>query len=524
MLKHSISGDAGRDCISYVSAIANSGGGHLVIGVQDQLTDIVGIQDRADYTKDNIKARITGNCLNLDTENFHVEEFQCTDSAKVVWILHIPKHTFRQPVIAHTRAYQRLGDSIAQMTKERVNAIINEPTPTPDDWTAITLPRATMDHLDEDAIAQARKQYNARNNHEEQWDDRKFLEKMGLIINGQITRAAILLFGNQDAEHLIGHNYQIRWNLRSAIGNDRDYDIFTIPYFTAVHKVYAKIRNFKLPELIEGTLNTTGKLQYEPFVIREALNNAIAHQDYTHHSMINVTEVEDERLVFLNAGTFLPRSVREVVLRDAPEPTYRNPLLASAMRKLAMVDQQGGGIRKMFLYQCDRCFPLPEYDMSNPSRVLLTITGKTLNDKFAKILTTNPNLSLDDIFLLDMVQKGKPLTAEAVKHLRKNKYVEGRVTQLFLSHKAVTEIGNDELRNEYIENKFDNQYFMEMIVRRLKEHGPAGRKIIEAMLLPKLPSRLTQEQKIARIDYLIRKLREKNIITRTDGKNWIFSG
>ena len=44
-LKHTLKGDAGRDLISYVSALSNMEGGSIVMGVKDKTLDIVGIQD-----------------------------------------------------------------------------------------------------------------------------------------------------------------------------------------------------------------------------------------------------------------------------------------------------------------------------------------------------------------------------------------------------------------------------------------------------------------------------------------------
>lgn len=57
-LTHDVSGRKGEDVISYVSAIANMRGGHLVIGVEDQTLNITGIQNFHDYTPENLPARI----------------------------------------------------------------------------------------------------------------------------------------------------------------------------------------------------------------------------------------------------------------------------------------------------------------------------------------------------------------------------------------------------------------------------------------------------------------------------------
>jgi ATP-dependent DNA helicase RecG len=85
--------------------------------------------------------------------------------------------------------------------------------------------------------------------------------------------------------------------------------------------------------------------QYDPYLIREALNNCIAHQDYTLSGKINFVEHEDGKLVFINSGSFIPSSVEEVVIADAPEPTYRNPFLVEAMINLNMIDAIGSGIK-----------------------------------------------------------------------------------------------------------------------------------------------------------------------------------
>lgn len=523
-LRSAVSARSGEDIISYICGIANSGGGHLVLGVADGLTHIVGIQDFGDYTLENIRVRIGGNCTNLDLEHLHVEPFTCGDSHKAVWVFHIPTHKFRTPVVAHKKAWQRIGDSLQPMTEERREAIINTPTPIGDDWTAQLVGEATLDDLDADAVAVARERFKKLNHHDDGWDTAKFLSKVGLMKNGELTRAAILLLGNPQAQRLIGYNYQIRWNLRTVSGMDKDYEIFTIPYILAVEKVYAKIRNLNHRFLSEGTLFIEGMLRYDPFVIREPLNNAIAHQDYTQHAMINVTEVEDERLVYANAGRFLPESVRDVVLRDEPEQFYRNPLLVDVMRNFGMVDKQGGGIRKIFNFQRERRFPAPEYDLNKGKKVVVTITGKVLNEEFAKILAANPELTIEDVFLLDMVQKGKPLTPEGLKYLRKKGFIEGRGTSIYLSHKIVSATKDETLRAEHVRNRsFDDRYFLKMILEYLKSYGEATRKQLDILLIDKLSDILSDEAKENKVTNLIQTLRKSGYICTGEGKMWVIA-
>ena len=161
-LKNSFCGDEKDDVISYVSAIANMEGGHLVIGVKDKTLKIVGT-DISRLTFNGKPAntqsatfKLTEQCTYLSSEGLSIEEFVTDDTNKRVWIIHIPKHLPRRPVLAHKKAWQRIEDSLVEMTSERMSVILEEPIYTAKDWSAEIVPYATIDDLDEVAIAKAR--------------------------------------------------------------------------------------------------------------------------------------------------------------------------------------------------------------------------------------------------------------------------------------------------------------------------------------------------------------------------------
>ena len=367
-LKNSISGSAGNDVISYISAIANMQGGNLVIGIEDNTHNIIGIQDFAGYPIEDIRYRLNGNCTNLDIQRFSVNEFTTSDTKKTIWIFNIPKHQFRLPVYAHKKAWQRIDDNLVEMTKSRLDAILTE-IQINEDWTKVIIPDATIEDLDKEAIQKARLEFIKRNpkyiNDVEKWNDIEFLNKAKITIKGKITRTALILLGKEESEHYLNSTVKIRWNLKTIDNQDKDFEIFSIPLILTVDEVFKKIRNLKYRYLREGTLFPDEVLRYEPFNIRESLNNAIAHQDYTKGARINVVEFEDDHLIFSNYGSFLPKSVEDVVLNDTPEEVYRNPFLVEAMKNLDMIETQGGGIRKIFNFQRQRFFPLPEFDFNN---------------------------------------------------------------------------------------------------------------------------------------------------------------
>ena len=148
---------------------------------------------------------------------------------------------------------------------------------------------------------------------------------------------------------------------------NEEFGIFSIPMILAVDEVAGKIKNATYTYTIEGNMFPDTLLRYDVFTIREPLCNAIAHQDYSLSARIEVVEYEDERLRFKNYGTFLPLSVESVVENDFPESRYRNKFLVEAMRNVKMVETEGGSIRKLYLQQKKRFFPMPNYDLGADS-------------------------------------------------------------------------------------------------------------------------------------------------------------
>jgi len=255
-LKHSVSGRIGEDLVSYISSIANMKGGQIIIGIKDKTLDIVGIEDFAGYSIENIRYRIISNCSNLNSENFYVEEIVCSDSQKVVWIFHVPKHQFRLPVYAHKKAWQRIDDNLVEISHARLNSILGE-VRLFEDWTTAIVAGATIEDLEEEAIDKARKEFIKRNpKYNEEivfWDNTKFLDKSKLTIKSKITRTALILLGKEESEHYLGAFVKIRWNLKTIENQDKDFEIFSIPLILNVDKVYAKIRNLKYTYLLDGT-------------------------------------------------------------------------------------------------------------------------------------------------------------------------------------------------------------------------------------------------------------------------------
>ncbi|MFO0754182.1 MAG: putative DNA binding domain-containing protein [Thermodesulfovibrionales bacterium] len=517
--------DFGKLC-RYFSALSNEanlkGKPHawLIFGITDKGRTIVGSRFRSDRKDlDSLKGEVANKTTHRIT---FIEIYELHLPEGRIVLFQIPAAPKGLPIACDGHYYGRDGEELAPLNIEEIERIRAQSVA--DDWSAAIVHGATINDLEKSAVAKARE--NFKNKFPEKagdvdtWDDVTFLNKAKVTRKGHITRTAIILLGRPEAEHFISPaEAKIRWLLKDAKGNDKDYHIESCPLLLAVDKIYAKIRNLKYRYIKDGTLFPDEVDQYEPFVIREAINNCIAHQDYTQGGRINVVEMDDQ-LVFTNLGSFIPGSVERVVKEDAPEEHYRNGFLATAMFNLKMVDTAGSGIRKMFTFQKERFFPMPEYDLSG-GKVKVTVIGKVLDMDFARVVARNPRLSLDQIIELDKVQRRRKLTDEEAKNLKALGLIEGRKPNYFISAKITASLSNDELKAHYIRQRgLDDEHYKKLIVEYLKKFGNSSKKNIYTFLKDKLPDILTETQKKNKVTNLLSALRSNRTIRNKGYSRW----
>ncbi len=438
-----------------------------------------------------------------------------------VLLLEIPAAPQGTPVSWKGHRYGRDGESLGGLNDYELKKIQSQVVK--NDWSAKIIEQATLNDLSQEAILMARKQYaekNAKLKEEiQKWDDTTFLNKAKVCINGKITNTAILLLGKPESEHFISPaTAKISWILKDRDNIEKDYEHFSCPLLLEVENVKSKIRNLKYRYIKDGTLFPDEVDQYDPYIVREALNNCIAHQDYTLGGKINVVEHEDGRLTFANSGTFIPESIEKVIETDAPETNYRNPFLANAMVNLNMIDTIGSGIKKMFVIQKNKYFPLPDYDFSN-EKITVQITGKVVDVNYARKLAELKELSLQEIMLLDKVAKNKSITNDEARQLKSKNLIEGRKPNYHISSSVANVTGE---KAKYIKQRgIDDNYCMKIILDYIKEFKVASRSEIEELVLSKLPDILSETQKRNKVKNLLQKLKGNSKIKLNEKRKWI---
>jgi len=501
----------------YLSALANEAclrgqpRGYLVFGIDDATHKIVGT------TFDPYIAKGKGNqgllpwlaaglYPNTGFEA-HIVEHPC---GRVVLFEVGPARD--QPVSFYGTAFIRVGSSKTELSKhpEKARALWTRGQ----DWSGEVCEAASLADLDPEAVAKAREQFVVKHPRRASdvagWDDATFLNKARVIKQGAVTHTALLLLGRAESATLLSPTVaRISWVLKDKDNRELDYEHFGPPFLLAGDRLLERIRNLIVRALPSGTLFPQEITQYDPWVIREALHNCIAHQDYGLHGRITVVEFPD-RVLLTNVGDFLPGDVETVIRQDAPQAIYRNPFLADAMVELNLIDTQGGGIKRMFEIQRRRSFPLPDYDLAETQSVAVSISGRILDERYTRLLMERADLDLGQVILLDRVQKKQRISRDEHHRLKAAGLVEGRYPSLIVAG-AIAKVTGETGRH-IRERGFDKKYYLDLILALIREHGPVGRKDVDDALLVKLPDRLTREQKFRKVNNLLQELRRSGRI------------
>lgn len=506
-----------NDIGKYFSALSNEANlrglqeAWLVFGISDDKR-YVGTEFRKQGNLQSLKKEIV-NGTNERLTFLEIYEL-IIEKCRVI-VFQIPPAIRGIPTTWQGAAYAREHESICPLPMNKVDLIRSQIGM---DWSKEIVEDATIEDLDERAIEKARELFSKRQSDRkkakevlESLSDIEVLNKAGITIKGKITRTALLLLGKSESKFFFdGFIPRITWTLYNADNSVKAYEHFDIPMLLAVDKVYSKIRNEKYRYIAgQQTLFPDEVDQYEPELIKEIINNCIAHQDYRLRGKINVEEFED-RLVFINEGAFIPESIEQALEPGYKPPYYRNVFLCNAMVNLYMIDTNSMGIPMMYQIQRDKCFPLPTYDLNTTNRVKVTVYGKILDKNYTQLLRSDVELNMRTVFLLDQVQKQETISKDNFKELKKQGLVDGRYPNIFVSFKVADIVGQKAV---YVRNKgLDDDICKQLIVKALGSMGEASKKDLMEVLEKALPEVLSEEQKSKKVSNLLQALKKDDVI------------
>ena len=491
----------------------------IVFGIDDKTHEFTNTR----YCSSNNFNRVKIQIAEKTTDNISfIEIYPLIVNNKRVIMFQVPA-AVGVPISWKGFAYGRVGESLKPLSQNKIEQIRNTAIY---DWSRQIISSASIDNLDPNAILLAREQFKKKHEGKEiakeidELSDEEFLNKAKLTLNGKITNTAMLLLGKNDFDYLIeGNAPRMTWKL-SGEDNIIDYEHLGIPFLVNIENLYSKIRNLRYRYIVDdNSLFPIEIYQYDSFTIHELINNCIVHQNYSLSRMINVIEFKD-KLMFINEGNFIPENINKVLENGFSSPFYRNPFLVQAMVNLNMIDTAGSGIKRIYKIQRDKYFPMPDYDFSEENRVKVTLYGTIIDEKYSKLLFEQKKLSLNDIVLLDRVQKKLSITKEQFEHLKEANLVEGRYPNIYISS-SIAEITDN--KEDYILNAgLNRKFYKELIIEYFKVYKKATKKEIKKLLRDKFPNSLDDKTKDSRVRSLLDTLKRENFIFyEKDTRQWI---
>jgi ATP-dependent DNA helicase RecG len=420
-----------------------------------------------------------------------------------------------EPTTHNKISWGRVNSHLVDLRSEKYSDLIKKIYTSDTDWSAQIIDGATFEDLDPKAVKKAcEKIRERRKNLADQKNQKILLDKARITVDGKITRAALILLGKQEAAHFLSPaqaeiiHRLIGWNLSP---NEITSKAFHPPFLLTLDDVWKDIRNNKIKVFTNNSLFPDPIDKYDAEPILEALNNCIAHQDYSENKRVVLYEKPD-RLIFESAGSFFDGKVEDYIEGAKTPKKYRNKFLANAMRELGIIDIEGSGINKIYRSQIRKFFPAPDYKTDN--EVSVTIYGKIIDERFSQILMEK-DLDLTTAVLLDHVQKGLPLSDVGAKFLKQQKLIEGRKPKYFVTAEVASAADQKE---KYIKNRaFDKHHYKALILQFLSKYEEASRKEIDELLTDKLSEILSPEQKKKKIDNLLYEMASKDKSVKNRG-------
>jgi ATP-dependent DNA helicase RecG len=226
-------------------------------------------------------------------------------------------------------------------------------------------------------------------------------------------------------------------------------------------------------------------------VIREAINNAVAHRDYSKASEIVIKQYPAE-LIIINPGGFpLGVNLDNLITVNS---TPRNRLLADVLAKTGVVERSGQGVDKIFYQTISEAKPSPNYTYSDNYQVELRLSGVVEDKAFAMFIRRiqqdrkdGEKLSVHDVIALNEIRKGldkKSLDPALLKKLENEGLLEriGKTnSQKIILSKLYFELTDN--RAAYTDGKPIDGYQVGIVVmNHIQEFGKGKMKDFEYLL------------------------------------------
>lgn len=468
------------DLEEYCAAIANEGGGRVVLGVTDKPPrKIVGTAAFPEPQKE--AARLTERLRYIKVR----PEEALTPSGRVL-IFHVPGRPKGIAIEINGRFLMRAGDSLRPMTQDQIRGIVLE---TEADFSAEKCSGLSLEDLDAAAIQafQSRWSRKAGNPGILKLSPERLLADTELLAGGGVTFAALILFGRPPAvaRHLSQAETIFEYRMSEASTRHVQREEFRAGFFLWHDRLWELINLRNEVLSYQDGLFRWDIPAHDEETVREAVMNSVSHRDYRRPGSVMVRQWPG-RLDIVSPGGF-PDGVTEQTILSSEEP--RNRRVAETLQRSGLIERSGQGADLIFRKTIESGKPLPDYSRSDGSKVWLTLRGELQSPELVRFFRRSGHpwedkLWVEDLVIVDLLYRAQPVWGSLRSRLPAleewgvvERIGRGRGVRHLLSQKFYSEIGR---AGVYTRRKgLSQEAVKELLLDHLRKRGAEGAQFRE---------------------------------------------
>lgn len=495
--------------VKYCAALANEGGGRMILGVTDKRPrTVVGSQAFPE----------PGQTVSQLAQKLHLRigwsEVQHPHGR--VLVFDIPSHPIGVPIHADGTYYARSGDSLGPLRADELRKIFDEAGP---DYSAEPCPTATLADLDPQTVERFRRMWidQSKNRALESLSPAQLLSDAELMKDGMVTYAALILLGSKASvsKHLAQAEVIFEYRSSEASIPHQQRLEYREGFLAFLDDLWARI-NLRNEQLhYQDGLFVRDIAVFNQTVVREAILNAVSHRDYRLPGSVFVKQYPRKLEIISPGGFPVGISAENIIRKQSP----RNRRVAEACAKCGLVERSGQGADRMFEETIREGKPRPDFSGTDEYEVRLTLQGEIQNPKFLRFLEKVSAeqqflFTVEDLLVLDALQRGAPVPSEfrtSLDRLIEQGIVErigkGRGVRFVLSRRFYSFLGKS---GSYTRQRgLDRETLKALLLKHIQDARPQGARLKDMQEVLKDLSR-------NQIQTLLRELRREGRI-RSEG-------
>ena len=316
----------------HVTSMLNNRGGDIIIGIGDD-KQIVGIENTVDVSK--LLTKLMSEITPAAPVDVQIIEY----NGKNLLLIRVWEGS-QKPYSYKGTIYQKIGShgkSISKIISDRKAADMS--------WERMPALGADLSDLDMDEVRKTIDMYQA-SGAKESTDAEEFLINNGLIQNGSVTNACVLLYAKSPSRFFAQSGIRLSVFSSDSLVDLVDSRNYTGNIFKNVEAIFQFIDICYSKTLKIDGLQRSEKWNYPRIAVREGIMNAIVHRDYSNYQGFVHINIYPNHLDILNYGALEPivTFARTGIVEYS---MLRNPDIAYQCYYRQLIEMRGTGIPRM---------------------------------------------------------------------------------------------------------------------------------------------------------------------------------